>query len=83
MFNYICFNVYNLNKYINNLNHSLIILILKWLSKLNISYQILRILKIIIIFQELNITSINIINAISKKVGAPSYRKTPVFKKKE
>ena len=33
--------------------------------------------------QELNITSIKIINAISKKVGAPSYRKTPVFKKKK
>lgn len=33
--------------------------------------------------QELNITSINIINAISKKVGAPSYRKTPVFRKKK
>lgn len=33
--------------------------------------------------QELNNSSINIINAISKKVGAPSYRKTPVFKKKK
>lgn len=33
--------------------------------------------------QELNITSINLINAISKKVGAPSYRKTPVFRKKK
>ncbi len=32
---------------------------------------------------ELNITSIKIINQISKKVGAPSYRKTPVFKKKK
>ena len=31
---------------------------------------------------ELNITSIKIINKISKKVGAPSYRKTPVFRKK-
>ena len=31
---------------------------------------------------ELNETSIKLINAISKKVGAPSYRKTPVFKKK-
>jgi hypothetical protein len=31
---------------------------------------------------ELNITSIKLINQISKKVGAPSYRKTPVFKKK-
>jgi hypothetical protein len=33
--------------------------------------------------QELNITSIKIINSISKKVGAPSYRKTPVFRKKK
>jgi len=32
---------------------------------------------------ELNITSIKIINAISKKVGAPTYRKTPVFRKKK
>ena len=32
---------------------------------------------------ELNITSIKLINQISKKVGAPSYRKTPVFKKKK
>lgn len=32
---------------------------------------------------ELNITSIKLINAISKKVGAPSYRKTPVFRKKK
>lgn len=32
--------------------------------------------------QELNITSIKMINKISKKVGAPSYRKTPVFRKK-
>ena len=31
---------------------------------------------------ELNITSIKLINSISKKVGAPSYRKTPVFRKK-
>jgi len=31
---------------------------------------------------ELNVTSIKIINKISKKVGAPSYRKTPVFRKK-
>ena len=32
--------------------------------------------------EELNITSIKMINKISKKVGAPSYRKTPVFRKK-
>ena len=32
---------------------------------------------------ELNITSIKLINSISKKVGAPSYRKTPVFRKKK
>lgn len=32
---------------------------------------------------ELNKASIDIINSISKKVGAPTYRKTPVFKKKK
>jgi len=32
---------------------------------------------------ELNKAAIDIINAISKKVGAPTYRKTPVFKKKK
>tara|TARA_X000000368_G_C23057890_1_gene724941 strand:+ start:4399 stop:5283 length:885 start_codon:yes stop_codon:yes gene_type:complete len=32
---------------------------------------------------ELNQSSINVINAISKKVGAPTYRKTPVFRKKK
>tara|TARA_B100001093_G_C26859743_1_gene1029360 strand:- start:2391 stop:3305 length:915 start_codon:yes stop_codon:yes gene_type:complete len=32
---------------------------------------------------ELNKTSIKMINNISKKVGAPTYRKTPVFKKKK
>jgi len=32
---------------------------------------------------ELNKASIDIINAISKKVGAPTYRKTPVFRKKK
>jgi len=32
---------------------------------------------------ELNRASIDIINSISKKVGAPTYRKTPVFKKKK
>jgi len=32
---------------------------------------------------ELNTAAIDIINAISKKVGAPTYRKTPVFKKKK
>jgi len=32
--------------------------------------------------EELNDSSISIINAISKKVGAPTYRKTPVFRKK-
>jgi len=32
---------------------------------------------------ELNNASIQIINNISKKVGAPTYRKTPVFKKKK
>lgn len=32
---------------------------------------------------ELNIESISVINAISKKVGAPTYRKTPVFRKKK
>tara|TARA_B100000795_G_scaffold268596_3_gene255898 strand:- start:19479 stop:20372 length:894 start_codon:yes stop_codon:yes gene_type:complete len=32
---------------------------------------------------EMNITSIKIINKISSKVGAPSYRKTPVFRKKK
>tara|TARA_B100000900_G_scaffold414595_1_gene441696 strand:- start:389 stop:1294 length:906 start_codon:yes stop_codon:yes gene_type:complete len=32
---------------------------------------------------ELNIAAIDIINAISKKVGAPTYRKTPVFRKKK
>lgn len=32
---------------------------------------------------ELNTAAIAIINAISKKVGAPTYRKTPVFKKKK
>lgn len=32
---------------------------------------------------ELNIESISVINAISKKVGASTYRKTPVFRKKK
>ena len=32
---------------------------------------------------EMNITSIKVINKISSKVGAPSYRKTPVFRKKK
>ena len=31
---------------------------------------------------ELNYSTIQIINGISKKVGAPTYRKTPVFRKK-
>ena len=31
---------------------------------------------------ELNNASIAVINSISKKVGAPTYRKTPVFRKK-
>ena len=33
--------------------------------------------------EELNTAAIDIINAISKKVGAPTYRKTPVFRKKK
>ena len=32
---------------------------------------------------ELNDDTINIINALSKRVGAPSYQKTPVFRKRE
>ena len=32
---------------------------------------------------ELNCSTIDIINSISRKVGAPSYRKTPVFRKKK
>ena len=32
--------------------------------------------------EEINKTSIDIINNFSKKVGAPTYRKTPIFKKK-
>ena len=32
---------------------------------------------------ELNYSAIQIINSISKKVGAPTYRKTPVFRKKK
>ena len=32
---------------------------------------------------ELNYSTIQIINNISKKVGAPTYRKTPVFRKKK